>query len=404
MKRIRRFISIILVLALALSGCSSNIKSEVTTEVQSTTELITVDTATVEDSEVDIEENDNQSYIPTEEPDFSSINLSDGRLLEYIESSVYAGLENEFSSDDYIIKEVQVKYISKEYIEEIEFNSKENVWFGHTLDELDTLFKDTPYVFTLGDDGNTVITPMEGYDDTYDRVLKNVAIGSGVILICITVSVVSGLVGAEPVSAVFAASAKGAAQMAFSTGAISAISAGLITGVATKDYDQAMAAAALAGSEAFKWGAIVGAITGGVAEFSAIKNAQNYTPRQAELNALKKYGGKEQISYMNGKEVKYGTPGATRPDIVVPVGDHLEAIEVKYYSLDSPSSLSTLKKELSREIKDRIVHMPEGTTQRVVLDVTGKGYSKGLVNEVVDMLSTFLSDIYQNIPIDVVGL
>ena len=53
MKRIRRFISIILVLALALSGCSSNIKSEVTTEVQSTTELITVDTATVEDSEVE---------------------------------------------------------------------------------------------------------------------------------------------------------------------------------------------------------------------------------------------------------------------------------------------------------------------------------------------------------------
>lgn len=53
------------------------------------------------------------------------------------------------------------------------------------------------------------------------------------------------------------------------------------------------------------------------------------TPRESEIAALEKFGGKEQVTFLNGKEVAYGTKGATRPDIVREVGGKLEAIEVK---------------------------------------------------------------------------
>lgn len=34
---------------------------------------------------------------------------------------------------------------------------------------------------------------LKKYDDTYEQVIKNVAIGTGVILVCATVSVASGV-------------------------------------------------------------------------------------------------------------------------------------------------------------------------------------------------------------------
>lgn len=73
------------------------------------------------------------------------------------------------------------------------------------------------------------------------------------------------------------------------------------------------------------------------------------TARQAELLALDKYPGTEQVSFFDGKEVPWGTPGATRPDIVRIVDDHIEAIEVKNYNLvnDSNGLYYVLKKQIS---------------------------------------------------------
>jgi hypothetical protein len=103
--------------------------------------------------------------------------------------------------------------------------------------------------------------------------LKNVAIGTGVILICVTVSVVSGGLGASAVSMIFAASAKSGTMMALSSGLFSGVSAGVVTGIETGDFSEAMKAAALAGSEGFKWGAISGSIAGGTGEAIALKGA-----------------------------------------------------------------------------------------------------------------------------------
>lgn len=62
--------------------------------------------------------------------------------------------------------------------------------------------------------------------------------------------------GAPAVSMIFVASAKTGTAFALSSGAISGVVAGTVTGIQAKDPEQALKAAALAGSEDFKWGSI----------------------------------------------------------------------------------------------------------------------------------------------------
>lgn len=50
--------------------------------------------------------------------------LNDPKLLQYVEDSVYAELVSEFSSEDYIVENVSATYISKEYLEELAYNSQ----------------------------------------------------------------------------------------------------------------------------------------------------------------------------------------------------------------------------------------------------------------------------------------
>ena len=430
MKKVKRVIAALLSCSLLLSACSSvtgnntpNIEQEAQTDVMMDTESVSSETqdekTTLEPTEEDETAVDNPAEPIVDEmiPDFYGMN--DPALLQYIEDTVYAGLVEEFSSEDYVIENVDAIYYSEDYLQEVAYNSKANIFFGYTLAELDEQFQGERYVFTLGDDGTTIVTPFEDYDDTYDKVIKNVAIGTGVILVCVTVSVVTGGVGAAPVSMIFAASAKTGAIMALSSGGISAVAVGAITGIQTHDKDQALKAAALQGSESFKWGAIFGAIAGGLSEANSLRNAAKASQaidelladpnipewRRAELRALKQFGGEEQLSYIAGEEVPFSTPGATRPDVVRTVGDHLEAIEVKYYNLDSPQSLNTLYSELEREVSARVVNLPANSTQRVVLDVTGRSFSSETIANVTETIQSRLFSIYgSNIPVDIVGL
>lgn len=211
------------------------------------------------------------SFTEEEPPEFSD--LADVNLLPYLEDSIYSELVTALNSEDYFVENVNAIYISKEYLEEVAYNSQENIYFGYTLSELDSYFQGTRYVFTLGDDGQTVVTEFQKYDDTYDQMLKNVAIGTGVILVCVTVSIVTYGAGAPAVSMIFAASAKTGTIMALSSGVFSGVSAGVVKGIETGDLNESMKAAALAGSEGFKWGAISGTIARGAGEAIALKGA-----------------------------------------------------------------------------------------------------------------------------------
>lgn len=388
--------------------------------------------------------------------------LSDPSLLQYVEDNLYAELVDQFDSEDYIIENISAVYISQEYLDEVAYNSRANVFFGYTLEELDAQFEGKRYVFSLGDNGETVVAEFAAYDNTYEQVLKNVAVGTGVILVCATVSVVTAGTGLATVSAVFAISAKSATVASLSGGALSGVMTGIVEGIRTGDFDSALKAGALAGSEGFKWGAISGAALGGVSELRSVTNAAtkvddvvNLTDdainlsddvinlsddaanavddvayafddilnnvddipegaveiaddlpawRKAELRALNERGGYDQLTFQDGKIVPHGTTGSTRPDVVRKIGDHLEAVEVKYYDLSNSSNQRVMYKELYREVTDRIKHLPDGSTQRIVLDVTDRGFSTDLVNSVKNNILELLDDVYPNIPIDVVGL
>lgn len=253
----KKIIALILCMSLMISGCSTaqNNIQEISDTVVNETEAIL----------------NEAEYIET----LNFKTLDDENLLSYVEDSVYQELVTELDSDEYFVENVSAIYISNEYLEEISYNSQENIFFGLTLSELNEQFQGTKYVFTLGDDGQTVVKEFEEVTDenVYKQILKNVAIGAGVILVCVTVSAVTAGTAAPVVSMVFAASAKTGAVMALSSGGIGAVSAGVNEGIQTGDFGKAMEAAALAGSEGFKWGAITGAVSGGGS--ASVKYAKN---------------------------------------------------------------------------------------------------------------------------------
>ena len=279
-----RIISLILACALILSGCA---QAQGTSVVTYETEQVEVQNESLNNSDEvnkEVKETDQlNEEIPTAEEedadpspyeyvvDFES--LDDADLMRYVEDNIYAELVEKLDSDEYFVENVSTAYVSQEYIDELTFNSQSNIYFGFTLAELDEMFQGTRYVFTLGEEGDTIVTAFEEYDDTYEKVIKNVAMGSGVILVCVTVSVVTGGVGAPAVSMIFAASARTGTIYALSSGALSAVAAGVVTGIQTKDMEQAKEAALLAGSESFKWGAISGVISGGASEAIVLKGA-----------------------------------------------------------------------------------------------------------------------------------
>ena len=290
----KRVISLMMVFALLLSmtacGAKGNVDTDTTVLVTEVTQAAeTIETIVAGETEAtteaieEPEETEGDSIGEEEMPEFTG--LDDTALLTYMEDTVYSELVAGLNSTEYFVESISAVYISKEYLEELSYNSQENIFFGYTLSEVDACFQGTRYVFTLGENGQTVVQPFEAYDDTYEQVLKNVAIGSGVILLCVTVSIVTAGAGAPAVSMIFAASAKTGLIMGLSSGALGAIGAGVVTGVKTGDFDEAMKAAALAGSDGFKWGVISGSISGGATEAIALKGAtlNGLTMNQAAL-------------------------------------------------------------------------------------------------------------------------
>lgn len=252
----KRIVSCLLSIALVLTGCtpytSTNHSSESVGSVDN--EEITV-----------IEQDELKTTFDT---------LDDPELLRYVEDHVYMELLDDLSDDGYFVENVEAAYYSKEYLEELGYNSQSSIYFGYNLDELDAHFSNTRYAFTLDNDGQTTVIPLlEFPDDTNERIVKNVAIGSGVILLSITVSVVTAGAGAPAVSMIFAASAKTGATFALSSSVFSGVSSAIVTGYQTGDFSAALKVGVANGSEGFKWGAISGFVAGGGKEFFALKKA-----------------------------------------------------------------------------------------------------------------------------------
>lgn len=273
----RRLIACLLVFAL-FTGCSASGFSENSNDM-------------TENSNSQKETNSIVESIGTSEGEILTVNgkeyssLNDPELLEYVEYAVYQELVSDLNSEDYFVENVSAIYISQEYIDELMYNSQSNIYFGFTLAELDEAFQDTRYVFTLGDDGKTVVQEFQEYDNSYNQMIANVAVGTGVIVVCVVISCVSKVAGATAVASIFAYSAKVGAITAVSEGFASGVVSGVTTGIETKDLNAAIQSAVLEGSKGFKWGAIIGSIAGGTGKAASLYGAtrNGLTMNQAAL-------------------------------------------------------------------------------------------------------------------------
>lgn len=285
----KRVIAIVLCFMLVLSGCSSasSTNSQTSGTISSQEGASTEGGTTPAESEIkDEDQKETDADGATESTEAMEIKetvpsfkgMEDPELLNYIEGNVYSNLVKNLDSDQFFVENVEAVYISQEYLDELTYNSQSNLYFGYTLKELDQQFQGDRYVFTLGENGETTVIKMETvYDDSTERVIKNVAVGGGVILLCVTVSVVSAGVGAPAVSMIFAAAAKTGTSFALSSAVLGGAAATITTGYQTHDPEAAFKAGLLAGSEGFKWGAISGAVVGGVSEGTALYGAAKQT-------------------------------------------------------------------------------------------------------------------------------
>lgn len=126
------------------------------------------------------------------------------------------------------------------------------------------------------------------------------------------------------------------------------------------------------------------------------------TPRQSELDALEKYGGEEQLSWLDGKQVPYGTPGSTRPDIAVtdPESGVITAIEVKNYELGNNASVEKLCTVITAQVSHRVENMPPGTQQIIVIDVRGQNLTPERIEEIKAQIKAACEDLYPDIQVD----
>lgn len=252
----RRIIILLLSFVILLNSCGP---------VQKQTNSVSLVSSTVK-----VEEIKSNLAMEKDEPVYKS--LDDEKLLRHIEDLVYRDTITSLNSDKYVVENVSAVYVSKEYLDEVAFNSQSNIYFGYSLAELDNVFQGKKYIFTLSDNGTTTVKELEEIkDQSTETMIKNVAIGTGVILICVTVSVLTQGTGATAISAVFASSAKSATSFALSSAVFGGVSAGVVRGIQTGDFNEAIKASSMEASEGFKWGAIGGAIIGGGKEAFFLK-------------------------------------------------------------------------------------------------------------------------------------
>lgn len=113
-------------------------------------------------------------------------------MLPYVEDEIYNELIDSLAGTDYVVENVEAIYISQEYLEEVAYNTRANIFFGYTLAELDAQFEGTRYVFTLGEDNQTSVIPFEEYieESVYLKLLKDIADADGVIVIYTNLSLI----------------------------------------------------------------------------------------------------------------------------------------------------------------------------------------------------------------------
>lgn len=134
--------------------------------------------------------------------------MSDADFVKKLEDSIYQlivkDLDENGNRKDLQVQDVKAVYLSKEYLEQYAYNTKETKFFGTTLGELEKKFDKQKYVFDIDESGKTVSHAVDDFDNTFDEVTQAALLGAGVILISVTIVCVTG---GAPVTALVACTA-----------------------------------------------------------------------------------------------------------------------------------------------------------------------------------------------------
>jgi hypothetical protein len=409
----KKLIIAMLTVVLAVSGCSSSKTSSIN-----------------EDKTVESEENSIEYEIDSEEIIYNG--GKDSNFFQALKDNVLMYIDGLFDNEDYQIENIETAYYSNEYLEELEYNSKENNYFGYTLKELDAYFEDTPYVFTLDDEGVVEAVSFEKYDDTWKKTIqKNMGVGAGVIAVDVTLCLVGAATGNVWLTTTFFWAAKEGTKFAVINSTLTGVIDAVITQAMTGDTELALQNGYVGASESFKYGAIIGSIAGGLSgglkaleteelleeetvlsTNESVKTDSSFTVsedtntvsyacpvdgsvfswRESELYAEEVYGGEAQAVFKDGVEVSANLAGATRPDVYIEEDGIKMAIEVKNYDLSNSHNVSNLVSKVREQMSNRIANMSADVIQKVVLDTRCRNYEDGVVESVIEKLKQALLD------------
>ena len=121
----------------------------------------------------------------------------------------------------------------------------------------------------------------------------------------------------------------------------------------------------------------------GVAESGSKGGSATSRPtwRQSELDAATDFPGyADQKSFINGKEVSYGTKGSVRPDYY----KEGFSVDIKNYNIENASGRSNLARNIEKQYYQRIENLPNGTKQSVMIDIRGQSVSDEVLSELYD--------------------
>ena len=311
------------------------------------------------------------------ETGYSSIaNLYDEKFLSGLQKDARIELDNCLQGTDYKVKNIKVVFHSRSYIQSLEYNSRENIYYGFTLSELEEKFQGKPFMFNVDENGRTVVEELKGVS-VYDlnTMVRNYAIGAGTIVVCITLSAATG--GAA--SVVFATAAENALKQGVITATIVGVARGGITYYNTGDKDEAIFQAKMGASEGFKWGAICGAVSGGQKGWKnslGVRNKIAGTGREQKVlrELSKSYPASEGYKVMSecylrdstGKILTDPLTGAARriDHVLTQDGRIVKMIEVTSKTADKTAQIA--KEKAIRNIGGNFIKDPEtGTLMRI---------------------------------------
>ena len=102
-------------------------------------------------------------------------------------------------------------------------------------------------------------------------------------------------------------------------------------------------------------------------------------------------GYRTQVTFKEGKEVPYGTKGATRPDFYK-VG---ESIEAKSYDILTAEGQKNLIHDVTVQAIERSKELPSGTTQKLSIDVRGQKVDRITLESMVEKIVSASNGVFQ---------